>query len=111
MGWRASPAWWKPIRPRSRARGAPAARIRTGDPRALMLDGQRPLGLSVDEGERPADLLVLKGAEPAGPRPRGRLDPGPDGLNDEHVGEPGDHGLAAGPELPGRGRHQGEDVA
>src|SRR4051812_47394211 len=111
MGWRAPPPLVEAVRPRLRGRGPTAARIRTGDPRALVLDGQRPLGLSVDEGERPADLLVLEGVEPAGPRRRGRLDPGPDGLNDEHVGEPGDHGLAAGPELPGRGRHQGEDVA
>src|SRR5918993_3077956 len=64
----------------------------------------------MNQCERPADLLVLKGAQPAGARRRCRLDPGTDGLYDEDVGESRDHGLTAWPELPGLGRHEREDA-
>jgi hypothetical protein len=52
---------------------------------------------------------VLEGAEPAGAGSRGGLDPGTDGLDDQDVGQAGDHGLAAGLQGSGLGSHQPED--
>src|SRR3712207_4351520 len=83
---------------------------RQGDFAGKRADRPRPRGVSMDQRERPADLLVLEGAEPAGARGRCGVDPGPDGLDDQDVGKSCDHGLTAGSELPGLGRHQLEDA-
>ncbi len=57
-----------------------------------------------------ADLLVAQRAEPAGPRGRVGLDPRPDRLDHEDVGEPRDHRLAAGAQLLRLGGYQGREA-
>ena len=65
-----------------------------------------PGRVGVDERERGADLRIAEGAEPAGLGRVGGPDPGADRLDDEDVGEPGDHGLAARPRVTRLGGDQ-----
>ena len=55
-----------------------------------------------------ADLLVLKRTEPSGLRGWIARNPGSDGLDDQDVCEPRDHGLATRTQLSGLDRHQAQ---
>ena len=72
--------------------------------------GQRPgaARVAVHEGDGAADLGVAKGPQPAGAGRGLARDPRANRLDDEDVGQPRDHRVAAGPHLPRLGRHEAQ---
>jgi hypothetical protein len=64
----------------------------------------------VDQRERPPDVPVRECPEPTRPGCVVGLQPGADGLDDQHVRQPGGHGLAAGAHLVDLERNEPQGV-
>src|SRR5688572_25731994 len=89
-----------------KARGK--CRARHSDLARQRLDRPWPRRFSMDESNGVADLLVLKRTEPSGLGGWIARNPGSDGLDDQDVCEPRDHGLSARTQLSGLARHQSQ---
>jgi hypothetical protein len=64
----------------------------------------------VDQRERPPDVPVRECPEPTRPGCVVGLQPGADGLDDQHARQPGGHGLAAGAHLVDLERNEPQGV-
>ena len=62
----------------------------------------------MDGSERPADLVVAQGSEPALIRFGGRVDPCPYGLDDDDISQMGNDCFSTGAQLPGFTRDKSE---
>ena len=64
----------------------------------------------MDEGHRSADAGILEGSQPAGLARTVAGDPRANGLDDQNVRQPGDHGLTARPQFPSLGGDEPESA-